>query len=489
MPKYVLLVLLLTVLPSCSPGPGRNAAPGAAAERAMIIMEREIIQGLASRNVQANFDRYQTYAIGRMDASAGDTQWSDKTGNCRGNWLDWMIRNQLEAPAAAERFTRRLHQSLSGPAMKLHGAIALAAGKLDVRMPAGREYHVKSPGQAISAVRTCLASAGRAWRAAIAPLTDKQTAQLRKHLYELTTARITGGGASWPDRTLSRRLCDIMESMGRQALLTAAADLAPLADSQLLVHLAGVERSEGLPPLEGTKGELLDLIETPDGNILIGGGGQNTYDLDKLADVAVIIDVAGNDTYLEGTVTASRPVLAIMDLAGDDRYRGSKPGIQGGAVLGVSMLVDFHGNDVYEASDVAQGSCLAGIGILIDWAGEDSYRGLRRAQGSAVGGIGMLIDRAGNDRYHAALYAQGFGGPLGFGLIDDLAGMDHYYAGGLYLDGYGDTRGYAGWSQGMGAGPRGVANGGVGVMLDGGGDDIYECDYFSHGGGYGGLWS
>ena len=93
------------------------------------------------------------------------------------------------------------------------------------------------------------------------------------------------------------------------------------------------------------------------------------------------------------------------------------------------------------------------------------------------------------DRYHAALWAQGMGGPLGFGVLDDLQGKDHYYCGGLYVNSYIDdedhpTPGYEGWGQGVGGGLRAVSNGGIGVILDGAGDDVYEYDYLSHGGGY-----
>jgi hypothetical protein len=124
------------------------------------------------------------------------------------------------------------------------------------------------------------------------------------------------------------------------------------------------------------------------------------------------------------------------------------------------------------------------VGILVDYAGDDSYVGLRRAQGHALGGIGILLDRAGNDSYHAAMWAQGFGHPLGFGVLDDLDGADHYYCGGLYADSYPEHPGYEGWGQGVGAGLRQVANGGIGSCLDGGGDDVYEFDYIAHGGGY-----
>jgi len=83
------------------------------------------------------------------------------------------------------------------------------------------------------------------------------------------------------------------------------------------------------------------------------------------------------------------------------------------------------------------------------------------------------------------MWAQGFGGPLGFGLLDDLTGKDHYSLGGLYTNSFKpETPGYEGWGQGVGAGLRQIANGGIGVLLDGGGDDLYEYDYMAQGGGY-----
>ena len=107
------------------------------------------------------------------------------------------------------------------------------------------------------------------------------------------------------------------------------------------------------------------------------------------------------------------------------------------------------------AKDIAQGSAVGGVGLLIDMAGNDRYRGLRRVQGQALGGVGILLDRAGKDDYHAAMWAQGFGGPLGFGVIDDLAGDDHYYCGGMWRTSYYPTTpGYEAWGQGIGAGLR-----------------------------------
>jgi len=230
---------------------------------------------------------------------------------------------------------------------------------------------------------------------------------------------------------------------------------------------------------------VLQVIDTPAGKIVIGGRGNNVYELDRMTGVCAVIDLGGNDVYHEGTVSPQRPVLVVIDLAGNDRYEGTQPGIQGGAVLGVSMMVDVAGDDVYDAKDIAQGSAVGGVGILIDFAGNDRYRGFRRVQGQAIGGLGILLDRAGKDDYHAAMWAQGFGGPLGFGVLDDLEGDDHYYCGGQWRDSYyPETPGYECWGQGVGAGLRGVADGGIGVILDGAGNDVYEYDYFAQGGGY-----
>ena len=229
---------------------------------------------------------------------------------------------------------------------------------------------------------------------------------------------------------------------------------------------------------------MLREIQTPDCVILIGGDGPNVYRLDQSPNVCAVVDFGGDDVYAEGSITTDRPVLVIIDLGGNDIYRGHNRAIQGGALLGASLLFDRAGNDRYEATHLAQGSSLSGVGILLDEAGDDSYTGDRRVQGQATTGFGILIDRSGRDQYRAALLSQGVGGPLGAGLLLDQQGDDGYLAGGKYADSYEDSPGFASWSQGIGVGARDVANGGIGILLDGSGNDSYEADYFSHGGGY-----
>jgi hypothetical protein len=450
-------------------------------------MVREMNEGLKDRGIDHRFAAFQAYVGERLDSTAGLARTSEVTGNCRLSWYDHMMRNPLKAPIEAEQFTRELHEAMLGDDMD--SVLAIAREKMDAGHREPQKLpEVKSPEQALEVLKQSLVKAQTAYAAAIAPLSREEVAYLRQYLYPVLTEQATIGHTLW-DRSTGRNLCDLLEKMNRRALFDAADALVPLSDPRFLAQLAKI--SDPKPSdksdikVEGVRGTVLQVIDTQAGKIVIGGRGNNIYELDKMTDVCAVIDLGGDDVYYEGTVSPTRPVLVVIDLAGNDRYEGTRPGIQGGAVLGVSMLIDVAGDDVYDAKDIAQGSAVGGVGILIDRAGNDRYRGLRRVQGSALAGIGILLDRAGKDDYHAAMWAQGFGGPLGFGVLDDLEGDDHYYCGGMWRNSYyPETPGYEGWGQGVGAGIRSVADGGIGVILDGGGDDVYEYDYFAQGGGY-----
>ena len=467
-------ILLFALSPAAA-----RAEENAAVATAQVT--REMTDGIAQRGQQSVLKAYCDYAGKLLDDSAGSKTWSDKTGNCRLKWVDHLLRHPLEVFTAGEQFTAQVHQALQNPSTGLTQAISIVGGKLDAAGPGATSAVAANPGDALQTVKHALAAAKRATSEAWAPLSHAEQTELAQTVYPVTTGEATSG--AFLAKARGRRVCDLAEKLDRAALVRSAHALAPLADPALLARLAEL-RSSGPVRVAGAEGEIYAIVATDSGKIIVGGPAANTYRLDEMLDVAAVIDVGGNDNYLEGTVDQRRPVLVLLDLAGNDTYRAARPGAQGAAIGGAALLVDRSGNDVYEAKDVAQGACLAGVGMLIDMAGNDSYRAMRRVQGSAVAGIALLVDRAGKDEYRCALWGQGCGGPLGGGVLDDLAGKDHYFAGGHYPDPYDDSPGFDAWSQGVGCGPRGTANGGIGVLLDGGGDDVYECDYFSHGGGY-----
>ena len=479
MTRLILELLLVTsaaaaVVPSGSGGP-----------KLITELTTTLRSSIDERKLGPVYEALQAHIAKRLDDSAGPKHHFDTSANCRLRWIDTLLRNPLTVPAEAERFTRLLHTWAQDDERGLHRIVAGAADRLDV--PKSRRAWTKQQAEAAASKHglerlTETLTALRAARgAAFSRVTPAEQTELAANLYTATTGTLRFG-AVMEKRQPARRMCDLLEKVDRAALTDAAHLLVSLTDPKLLGELA--KEMPGTAQLAGAEGRLSAVVDSPAGKILVGSAEANVYHLDQLTGVAAIVDHGGNDTYLEGALSAERSVLVTIDLAGNDTYRATQPGAQGGAVLGISLLVDRRGNDHYEADDVAQGASLAGVGVLVDMAGDDTYRAKRRVQGSAMAGIGILIDRGGKDAYRGALLAQGVGAPLGFGLLDDLTGDDTFYAGGLYADPYDDSPGYDAMSQGVGCGPRGVANGGVGVLLDGTGNDVYECDYFSHGGGY-----
>jgi hypothetical protein len=472
-----------TVLSNATSGARTKVVGNPLAAGMVRLLVTEIKGSIKRRNLDARWQRFRAYAADQLESSAGEVTGSELTGNCRLSWYDELLRDPIESVRAAELFTRQLHQDLSGDHIGLRRALATAAAKLDLPKRNYRDVAaIDSPDRALDEVRRALANAHREFAQAVSPLTRRELAALRKQLPPVLVSE-PRFGHTLENRGTGRWLCDLMEKIDRDALHAAAESLAPLTNPGLLDQLASLP-ANATEKVAGVTGPVARSIHTESGVILIGGGEKNSYQLDALTDVVAVIDLGGDDTYLEGAVTAQRPVLVIVDLDGNDQYQGSKPGIQGGAILGVSMLIDVKGDDAYRAGNVAQGSTIVGAGMLFDLAGDDTYLGVRRVQGHAIAGVGLLVDRDGNDRYHGAMWTQGFGGPLGFAVLADQAGRDSYYTGGLYLDNYDETPGYEGWGQGVGAGIRSVASGGIGVILDGGGDDSYQYDYISHGGGY-----
>ena len=415
-----------------------------------------------------------------------------------------MMRDPLDAPVEAEKFTRELHKAIVDDPSGLGPALATAAKSLDLGERKAREFtKVSSPEQALAVVKKALEEARLAHAKALAPLSKAELGTLARELYPVMVSQ-NEAGHTLNDNARGRMLVELIEKMDRVALIEAAEALVPLSDPKLLDQLKQLPANgkfavdgkeypaDGDVSVEGVYGRVVAKIDTPAGAILIGGKEPKTYRLDEMKDVAVVIDLGSGNTYEEGSTSLDRPVLIILNTGGGNTFRGRKPAIQGGAMLGVSLLVNREGNNSYQADDLAQGSAVAGVGMIVEHGGKNTYRGVRRVQGQALGGVGILIGRGGENDYHAAMWAQGFGAPLGFGLLEETAGHDHYYCGGLYPTSYKHppkksipaTPGYEGFGQGVGAGIRQVGDGGVGILLNGGGHNVYEFDYLAHGGGY-----
>jgi hypothetical protein len=309
-----------------------------------------------------------------------------------------------------------------------------------------------------------------------------------------------------------------IESTSRFAsLFTERVDLgALLSSARVLVHFADNQwmhrLSEAFPtPIpsadipSGLTGDVRLVHHTAHGLIVIGGPGPNTYDLDQ--PVALIIDLGGDDLY-RGLIGASGDAdhgnAAVIDLSGNDTYEAAPLGLATGR-LGVGLVIDYAGNDVYRLHSGGGGVAFAGIGILFDTQGNDTYLGERLTQGAAIGGLGLLLDLNGNDRYTGQGFALGFGGPLAIGAAIDAGGDDHYECVKGLPSAYNLSEApqakpgdpsfqYDCFGLGTGSGLRVFSKqraqqvlslaGGWGLLLDMGGRDHYHSANFSQGMGY-----
>lgn len=243
----------------------------------------------------------------------------------------------------------------------------------------------------------------------------------------------------------------------RTSLVAAAADLAAAVRAQ-------------------PEGPFVDLSPVL---MLDFQGGSSVY----AADVMLLIDVGGDDTYANnaggnardcaGVSLSGFTAALLLDLSGDDTYgTGRSCGVNGGGYYGAGMLIDGGGNDVYVGVDRGvNGGGAWGAGLLVDVAGDDQYvAGGGATNGGGSAGEGALLDLEGHDIYVATEGGTNGGGQIGFGFLFDGQGNDIYTATG------GGTNG----------GARADLLAARGVLVDLGGNDVYTA---TSAGTNGGSWA
>lgn len=231
--------------------------------------------------------------------------------------------------------------------------------------------------------------------------------------------------------------------------------------------------------------------------------GLNESDDTYATDFALLIDLAGSDTYLNNAggsnlhggacnlaAIVPSPAAALLDLDGNDHFTsGRSCGANGGGSAdGVGFLFDGGGNDLYTAGDFGTngGGNFGGVGFLLDKSGGDTYQagGDGTNGGAAALGVGLLIDGGDAiDTYTAGGLGTNGGGQIGAGGLLDLGGADTYTAGSIGTNG-GCNGGVAFLIDAAGndhytadsVGVNGGASGGVSMLLDGGGFDVYLDD-------------
>ncbi|MBU3741343.1 MAG: HEAT repeat domain-containing protein [Candidatus Kapabacteria bacterium] len=225
------------------------------------------------------------------------------------------------------------------------------------------------------------------------------------------------------------------------------------------------------------------ILHTPAGRVALGGSGNDTY----TGTFLLIVDIGGNDTYqlsdTEKDTALAYGVRCIVDFDGDDAYLASDYDL-GSGLGGIGIVIDRNGNDTYRADDQSLGCGIFGVGIVHDLAGNDSYLGGQNTQGCGIFGLGLLLDDGGFDLYRSHAQAQGFGGTRGVGILSDRSGNDTYLAISPYVDVLRYEAHHVTFTQGAALGIRPIASGGIGLLLDHGGNDQYSTDIYGQGTAY-----
>ncbi len=281
------------------------------------------------------------------------------------------------------------------------------------------------------------------------------------------------------------RLLNIMKKLERNSLHQAGLIMIDLVEELAITDFSDLETCD-TDNVEGVQGDILYYAQTKYGKLIIGGKGDNVYS----RDFAFIIDLGGDDIYRCRAGGAlghlENSYSFVIDHGGNDFYFSEDKSMSmGSGFLGIGILYDLNGNDVYRGTHYSQGTGICGIGVLLDNTGEDDYRGGCFTQGAGHFGIGILKDIGmGDDRFLAKLWAQGFGSTFGYGLLQDTGGDDTYRTGGEYLHAPLLPNDYQSFSHGFGMGWRPRAGGGIGMLYDEGGNDFYDGEVFCEGSSY-----
>ncbi|UCC44454.1 MAG: hypothetical protein JSU65_00545, partial [Candidatus Zixiibacteriota bacterium] len=233
-------------------------------------------------------------------------------------------------------------------------------------------------------------------------------------------------------------------------------------------------------------------FRTRKGSVVIGTPGDDTYAF--LNPPLLIFDGGGNDSYRISGYPNGSPFTAVIDIGGDDIYisaDSTSPGL-GGAVIGMSVVIDVDGHDRYETVNLSQGAGLFGVGVLMDHRGDDTHICRSLSQGAGVFGIGILADSAGNDSLFCLSTSQGYGYTKGIGILVNGEGNDRYIADDVNIVNPSPQTAEhnSSLAQGVGFGKRADYidghswAGGVGILCDASGDDIYSAGLFAQGCAY-----
>ncbi|MEO0288607.1 MAG: hypothetical protein ABIN00_03130 [candidate division WOR-3 bacterium] len=229
------------------------------------------------------------------------------------------------------------------------------------------------------------------------------------------------------------------------------------------------------------------------------------------AGVGFVFDEEGNDNYIsEGFSQGfgfTKGIGFIYDKTGNDLYlvqngcidhrevnyhshlsQGFGFGIRDIASGGAGIILDLQGNDFYRGEYFVQGSSYwFAFGLLYDSTGNDVYSSRRYSQGAGTHfTTGVLIDREGDDSHYSWGVSLGCGHDFSSGFLFDYKGNDIYYSdwlsigagnangNGILIDFEGDDSYFSKKQDCMGFGNPDRNTFSIGILFDKKGNDFYN---------------
>lgn len=126
----------------------------------MKFLREQMESKLQSQRAAGYFGVWRSYLAERLQQTAGSYTGSEVTGLGRLTAYEHMMRDPLDAPVEAEKFTRELHKAIVDDPSGLGPALATAAKSLDLGERKVREFaKVSSPEQALTVVKKALEEA------------------------------------------------------------------------------------------------------------------------------------------------------------------------------------------------------------------------------------------------------------------------------------------------------------------------------------------
>ena len=231
-------------------------------------------------------------------------------------------------------------------------------------------------------------------------------------------------------------------------------------------------------------------MTTPLGEIVLDGRGADSVHSGE--DILLILDLGGDDRYFPDDPRAARMGISVLYDRGGNDWWWSEPGKGSSAFLGYGLCWDAAGNDTYAGDYCAQGSAIFGCAFQYDAGGDDTYTANAFAQGYAMGGGAALVDLGGNDTFAALSRAQASAGPRGVAMLVNTGGNDVYTLGNDPIIDRSPQSPTHNTSMGQGAATGVRADqsdgrslpGGVAVLVDTDGDDVYTAQVFAQGVGF-----